>query len=390
MRRILPVILLLGLLLSVACNSKPVIPTVSLASPVATPTTATPATPTRAPSLTPTALPTITPTPLPSATPRPAGMALPSGLFYTTGDGLWRMGDDGQPTKLIDQMYGVAISPEGEHLLAIDNQVAPQALWLIDLKTGERRSLTENLDRVVCCPEWWPSQPEWVIFQSWKPDDVAPDNGYLSAARIDGQEQRVLDSEYRSNGLPAPAPDGRTIAYDRYGAAWLYDWDRGSQQFDPQSYGLQNIQRIAGPAWSPDGKQLAWYVGGDFGQGWQVGLAVFDLEAKTARLLHGYTNVGRGGWFAAPVWSPDGQWLAFSAEDQEQARAGMWITRVDGQEERLITSEGKRGYSPPVWSPDSRWLAAGRTLYEVGTWRAQPLALPPDAEVAAWTDPPTR
>ena len=27
------------------------------------------------------------------------------------------------------------------------------------------------------------------------------------------------------------------------------------------------------------------------------------------------------------------------------------------------------------------------TLYEVGTWRAQPLALPPDAEVVAWINP---
>lgn len=68
MRRRLLAILLLALLVSAACNSKPVIPAVSSPNPVALPTTVTSATPTLAPSLTPTALPTIAPTPLPSAT----------------------------------------------------------------------------------------------------------------------------------------------------------------------------------------------------------------------------------------------------------------------------------------------------------------------------------
>jgi Tol biopolymer transport system component len=322
--------------------------------------------------------------------PTPVGIAPPPGLIYKANEGLWRVEVDGKPIILIDQVYDVAISPDGDRLLAIENNPAPQVLWLIDLETGQRRNLTENFDRVVCCPVWWPSRPDWVLFQSWASNDIAPDAGYLTAARLDGPEQRIFDSKYRSNGLPAPAPDSLTIAYDRHGEAWLYEWGGNPRQFDQEIYGQKNIQRIASPAWSPDGKQLAWYVGGDFGQGWQVGLAVFDLEAKMALLLHVYTNAGRGGWFDAPVWSPDGQWLAFGAEDQDQARAGLWVVRLDGQEEHLITSEGKRGYASPVWSPNGRWLAAGRTMYEVGTWRAQLLALPPDAEVVAWTDLPIR
>jgi Tol biopolymer transport system component len=303
-------------------------------------------------------------------------------------DALWKIELDGQPVKLIDQVYGVAISPEGDRLLAIENNPVPQALWLVDLKTGQRRNLTENLDRVVCCPVWWSSRPDWMLFGSWPRDyRVAPADGFLSAARLDGTEYRILDTESESFALPAPAPNGHTVAYDRAGGAWFYERNMGSQHFDPAKFGISSIQRIASPAWSPDGKQLAWYIGGDFGQGWQVGLAVFDLETKIGHLLHVYTNVGHDGWFDAPVWSPDGQWLAFSAEDQDRARAGLWVTSVDGQEERLITSEGKRGYSPPVWSPNGRWLAAGRMLYEIGTWRAAPLALPPDAEVVAWVTP---
>jgi Tol biopolymer transport system component len=386
--------LLLVLLAGVACNSKPVIPTVlplsPLTSPLLTATSQPTAMPTPKETPPPTPWPNSTATALPTIMPTPVGIAPPPGLIYKANEGLWRVEVDGKPIILIDQVYDVAISPDGDRLLAIENNPAPQVLWLIDLETGQRRNLTENFDRVVCCPVWWPSRPDWVLFQSWASNDIAPDAGYLTAARLDGPEQRILDSKYRSNGLPAPAPDSLTIAYDRHGEAWLYEWGGNPRQFDQEIYGQKNIQRIASPAWSPDGKQLAWYVGGDFGQGWQVGLAVFDLEAKMALLLHVYTNAGRGGWFDAPVWSPDGQWLAFGAEDQDQARAGLWVVRLDGQEEHLITSEGKRGYASPVWSPNGRWLAAGRTMYEVGTWRAQLLALPPDAEVVAWTDPPIR
>ena len=387
MRRTLLVILLLALLASVACNSRPVISTASPLSPLTSPlltatsqptTTPTPrATP--SPTLWPTSTATASPTPLST----PVGIAPPPGLIYTTQNGLWKIRSDGQPSKISDLNIGVKVAPDGTRLLVPDT-VDSQGLWLIDLKTGERRNLTQSLGRIVCCPIWWPAHPDWVLFQSWAPDDISPDFGYLTAARLDSQEQRVLDSEYRSNGLPAPAPSGQQIAYDRSGEAWLYEWDSGPQQFDPQAYGVKGIQRIASLAWSPDGRQLAWYIGGDFGQGWQVGLAVFDLKAKTGWLLHVYTNVGRGGWFAAPAWSPDGEWLAFTAEDQDRAQAGLWITRVDGQEEHLIKPIEAHVTPLPVWSSDSRWLAVGRTLYEIGTWRAQLLALPSDAEVVAW------
>ncbi len=68
MRRRFPVILLLVLLVSVACSSKPVIPTVSPLGSPASPIITSSATATLAPSPTPTPLATITPTSLTTAT----------------------------------------------------------------------------------------------------------------------------------------------------------------------------------------------------------------------------------------------------------------------------------------------------------------------------------
>jgi Tol biopolymer transport system component len=279
------------------------------------------------------------------------------------------------------------VSPDGTRLL-VQDAVDTQGLWLIDLQSGERHNLTENYGRIVCCAVWWPSRPDWILLSSQTPGGATPESSYLTAARLDGQELRVLDLKNQLGGLPAPSPDGHTIAYEGGdGSAWLYYWNDGSQQIDPQAYGLGSKLRIGSPAWAPSGKHLAWYAGGNFSQGWRVGLAIIDLQAKTGRFLHLYPNVGREGWFSAPIWSPDGQWLAFFADDQDETQRGLWISKADGRVEHLITWNGMHVYGLPVWSPDSHWLVSGRTLYEIGTGQSQLLDLPLDAEVVAWVTP---
>jgi len=115
--------------------------------------------------------------------------------------------------------------------------------------------------------------------------------------------------------------------------------------------------------------------------------------------LHLHEAVFGDGWPAAPVWSPDGEWLAFTAWAQDRDQAGVWVVRTDGQqgeEYQSLFTEYHLGGSDPVWVSDGRWLAFHRALddggtsswvAQVGTWGLVRLALPPDAYVVDWISP---
>ncbi|MBI3176861.1 MAG: PD40 domain-containing protein, partial [Chloroflexi bacterium] len=63
---------------------------------------------------------------------------------------------------------------------------------------------------------------------------------------------------------------------------------------------------------------------------------------------------------ASPVYSPDGQWLAFARKQlvQNQWTPGrqLWLMRADGQDARALTSDPFDNHSAFVWSPDSARL----------------------------------
>ena len=108
---------------------------------------------------------------------------------------------------------------------------------------------------------------------------------------------------------------------------------------------------------------------------------MFDVEARTARVLHPFAPQGVG-WSAAPAWSPDGQWLAFG-DSSTLDQAGLWVARADGLWEEHHLGLGGN----PVWSPDGKWLAfqsfaqdgpPACVLVEAGTWQVRPLDLAVD------------
>ncbi len=141
------------------------------------------------------------------------------------------------------------------------------------------------------------------------------------------------------------------------------------------------------PRWNADGDQVA-YVTDQDGHS-DVYVVPVDGGSPT-RITSGDTEEFLGGW------SPDGQWLVFSRRGNEELR-GLWLRNPAGVNLFRLTSDDDLA---PVWSPDGDAIAfvrnaeGNRDIYlllpeDDDDWRgavnAEPLITSPEADHSpAW------
>jgi Tol biopolymer transport system component len=105
-----------------------------------------------------------------------------------------------------------------------------------------------------------------------------------------------------------------------------------------------------GPAWSPDGKRIAFVRTTDAHRSFHV--YVMRADGSGVRRL---TN---GQFDESPSWSPAGRLIAYESAD------GLRVVRPDGSGRRLVPGTGTSG---PDWSrpfaADPSWTPAGRLVY---------------------------
>jgi tricorn protease len=153
----------------------------------------------------------------------------------------------------------------------------------------------------------------------------------------------------------SPSPDAKRIALEFRGEIVTVPAEKGDPRAITASPGVHDRS----PAWSPDGRSIAWFSD----QGGEYALWIGSADGRGTPKRH---LVNGAGFYAGPMWSPDGTKLAFRDNSQS-----VWVIEIPSGAATRIAQEPV--YSPLdlmsyAWSPDSKWLAY--TLQDHGLMRA--------------------
>jgi Tol biopolymer transport system component len=186
----------------------------------------------------------------------------------------------------------------------------------------------------------------WVDSPTWSPDGsriaFAKQSGSQSdiyAMNVDGSHLTRLTNDGADFG-PAWSPAGDQIGFLKdEGAA-------GTSIYVMKSDGSQQgwVAATQGKAWrlswSLTGKNIAF-------ENPENGVTSIEVVSAQTSGLNSGVAVTLG---EAPAWSPDGKWLAFVKDKQ------VYISMSDGTAQRRVSSSGQHYYWPS-WAPDGRSVA---------------------------------
>ena len=306
---------------------------------------------------------------------------------------LWPTGDqadlytvllDGSETiRLTETPLGVidyTLSYDGNRIIYAEaREDGGSDLRLIDLASGEQRLVYPCPERVLCQALALKPEGNILAFERLESTVGAAGKPVLGATQVwtinwDGEVEasHVGVGEHITSN-PSWSPTGWLAFYDNtLMEIALVDVTLGTKSAPfnhiPNNLGLKG-------SWSPDGVFLVLpeivFPQVDLGEeeGGTEELTPFYSHLYQVEVTSGITldltgeHAGRVE-DASPVYSPDGEWIAFTRKYLEEDRwtlgRQLWIMRSDGSEAKQLTDESFYGYSSLAWSPDSSTLVCLR------------------------------
>jgi Tol biopolymer transport system component len=268
------------------------------------------------------------------------------------------------------------------------------ALWIRDMKTGAERLVMDPIDPMVASGsktlgilpryKWSSDNKSILITQGGKLRKLDVATREVATIPFTAKVHRTISQMARNQfriddgpvaikffRWPTSTPDGGTIAFQAAGHIWVQDNEnRTPRRVTPKSFDELEYA----PAWSPDGRTIAFVTWDDTGRGhvWKVAGA----GGTPTRLTKD------AGDYVDPVWSPDGRFVIVARGEGATARqrtlthnawyelvrlsasppaggdTGVALATVTRPSGSAISSESRRQMVRPSFGPDGRvfWI----------------------------------
>lgn len=248
--------------------------------------------------------------------------------------------NDGKPAWAGDKVY--FLSDQGANWRL--------NIWAYDTKSKQVKQITKFDDFDI---SFLSAGPKELVFeaggvmylmdlntQQYKPVTV----NVVSDLSVEIPQAKNVSKQI--NNMTA-APEGKRIIFEARGELFNVPAKEGYVMNMTQSSGAFDRD----PAWSPDGKQVAFWS--DRSGEYEIYLQASDGSAPAKKL----TNRGKGYGYTL-YWSPDGKKLAFIDETNtiSVVDVASGATAVAGNTQWNVGHGGRQSYLIS-WSPDSKWIA---------------------------------
>ena len=146
------------------------------------------------------------------------------------------------------------------------------------------------------------------------------------------------------------SPSGARAVFEAHGEILTVPAEKGDMRNLTNTTGVSERD----PAWSPNGKWIA-YFSDQSGE--------YELQLRTSDGMGEMKKIGLGNppsFFYSPVWSPDSTKVAY-----HDKRLSLWYVDVlKGTPVKVDTDtyDAPERSLDPVWSPDSKWIAYTKRL----------------------------
>jgi len=229
---------------------------------------------------------------------------------YPTG--LYVMNIDGTNRRLLLEgaHWSPSWSPDGNLLVFTSNGV----LQIINLTGDSIRTFEGVNDVPLYFPDWSPDG-KLILFSS-----PYVEGGGFFLCNPFFQNVRLLFSHYDLPGInPTWSPEGEKILYTKYvnKNEELFVVDT-SGNFDTQLTNIKGTNRY--PAWSPDGKMIAW----------SSNTEIYLMNADGS-------NQHRLDYGRFPTWSNDSKYIIYSNANDDFSEEVLYIIDINGKNKIQLT-----------------------------------------------------